>query len=73
VRPEHVALGADGEENCLKGRVLSSVYMGTHTQVQLAMGEESWSASLGPDISCAVGDEVWVRLPREHLWVLPPK
>ncbi len=73
VRPEHVALGADGEENCLKGRVLSSVYMGTHTQVQLAMGEESWSASLGPDISFAAGDEVWVRLPREHLWVLPPK
>jgi ABC-type Fe3+/spermidine/putrescine transport system ATPase subunit len=72
VRPEHVALGAEGGENCLKGRVLSSVYMGTYTQVQLAIGEDSWSASLGPDVTCAAGDEVWVRLPPEHLWALPP-
>jgi ABC-type Fe3+/spermidine/putrescine transport system ATPase subunit len=73
VRPEQVALGTEGEENCLRACILSSVYMGTHTQVQLAIGEATWSASLGPDDVCTQGDAVWVRLPREHLWLLPPE
>jgi hypothetical protein len=52
-------------------RVLSSIYMGTHTQVQLALGAATWWANFGPDAACAVGETLWVRLPGEHLWILP--
>jgi ABC-type Fe3+/spermidine/putrescine transport system ATPase subunit len=71
VRPEHVGAAEGSGENCVAARVLSSVYMGTHTQVQLALGTATWWANFGPDAAYAVGEELWVRLPGEHIWIMP--
>jgi putative spermidine/putrescine transport system ATP-binding protein len=75
VRPEHIVpLAGDvaSAKNSLAATVLSSVYMGTHTQVQLALHDAStWWASFGPETVCAPGEQVNVCLPAAHLWVLP--
>jgi ABC-type Fe3+/spermidine/putrescine transport system ATPase subunit len=80
VRPEHIGLAPAGRtagdstvQNCLPATVLGAVYMGTHTQVQLALGGATWWASLGPDAACAAGEQIAVVLPPEHLWVLSPE
>jgi ABC-type Fe3+/spermidine/putrescine transport system ATPase subunit len=72
VRPEHVAPADGPGVNCVAARVVSSVYMGTHTQAQLALGDATWWANFGADALCPLGDPMWVRLPPEHLWLLAP-
>jgi ABC-type Fe3+/spermidine/putrescine transport system ATPase subunit len=82
VRPEHIVpcSGSHDEEghagqNCLAATVVSSVYMGAATQVQLALGEDAagptWWAAFGPEAACAVGQKLRVHLPPAHLWLLP--
>ncbi|MEM7347809.1 MAG: ABC transporter ATP-binding protein [Chloroflexota bacterium] len=71
VRPEDVKLGAAAEENTLDATVKSTVYMGTHTQLQLEIGGQPWRVQGPADYARQPGDTVSVHLPEKRIWVLP--
>ncbi|MEM7127718.1 MAG: ABC transporter ATP-binding protein [Chloroflexota bacterium] len=71
VRPEDVLLDASNGTNLVNAHVKSSVYMGTHTQLQLEMGGETWQAHGAAGLQIHAGDLVSIRLPEESIWVLP--
>jgi len=71
VRPEDVLLNARGGANVVNAQVKSSVYMGTHTQLQLALGDATWQAHGSASLQVHNGDTIPVQLPQENIWVLP--
>lgn len=71
VRPEDVALNPTSGHNVVEARIVSTVYMGTHTQVQLDIGGASWQAHGSATEQLHAGETVSVRLPDESIWVLP--
>jgi len=71
VRPEDVMLNPTNGENIMDAQVKSSVYMGTHTQLQLDLGGEPWMAQGAANMLVTDGDSISVRLPEESIWVLP--
>ena len=72
VRPEDVELathGADGE-NVIVGRIESPIYMGSHTQLVVTLGDDTWQV-LGPaSLSANQGEAISLRLPPEHVWIV---
>jgi len=71
VRPEDIDLNpSEKHDNVLIAQVQSSVYMGTHTQLQLGLGSESWQAHGPSSLRVESGGTVTVRLPAENIWVL---
>lgn len=73
VRPEDVILKASSGANVVNAQVKSSVYMGTHTQLQLALGSATWQAHGSAGLQLHNGDTIPVQLPQENIWVLPQK
>lgn len=68
IRPEHVRLtGDDG----LRAQVEEAVYMGTHVRVRLRRTNLVLTAHVPAQRPIALGAEVGVELPKEHLWRLP--
>jgi ABC-type Fe3+/spermidine/putrescine transport system ATPase subunit len=76
VRPEELQLERQGDstvaDNTVRLQVVSSVYMGTYRQVQLAVADKLWLAQTPADLDVQPGDKVAVRLPASRIWVLPP-
>jgi putative spermidine/putrescine transport system ATP-binding protein len=72
VRPEDVHLEPQSDENLIKVKVLTRVYMGTYTQVQLDVAGETWLAHGAADFQAAVGDMIPIELPKSRIWLLPP-
>ncbi len=72
VRPEDIQMGGSGNGNDIPVRVLSSVYMGTHTQVIMDVAGQTWQALAEADLELA-DSEIRIGLPKKHIWVLPPE
>jgi ABC-type Fe3+/spermidine/putrescine transport system ATPase subunit len=69
VRPEHIALAPAHAHNALQASVLSTVYLDTHTQVQLQIAEQIWTAHLASGAApITPGQGVTLYLPAEHCW-----
>ncbi len=72
VRPEDVQLSpAPESKNQIPARVSANVYMGTHTQLQLEIGDETWYAHGPAELQVGAGTEITVQLPEERIWLLP--
>ena len=70
-RPETVALTDQGDgQNRLPATVLSTIYMGTHTQVFVQLADATWTVHAPPSATVNTGDQVFVELPKEHIWIL---
>jgi len=71
VRPENIGLASSIESNnVINAQVRSTVYMGTHTQLQLDVGGESWQAHGPSSLRVQPGEALPVHLPEESIWVL---
>ena len=71
VRPEDVRLVPNGGGNLLNARVLSQVYMGTHTQVLLDVQGQKWLAHGPADYHAVDGSTIPIQLPKSRIWLLP--
>ncbi|MDQ3249728.1 MAG: ABC transporter ATP-binding protein [Chloroflexota bacterium] len=71
VRPEAVQLNPVEGEPLLHLRVVASIYLGTHTQLQLQMADRIWQVHAPAHLRVQVGEEIGVRLPPEQIWLLP--
>ena len=72
VRPEDVHLEPQSDKNIIEAKVLTRVYMGTYTQVQLDVAGATWLAHGPADFQATVGETVPVELPISRIWLLPP-
>ena len=59
--------------NNIKATVKTSVYMGTHTQLQLDLAGQPWRAQGPADYIAQPGDTISVHLPERRIWLLPPE
>lgn len=73
VRPEDVQFASSGshDPNTIPAMILSSVYLGTYTQVLLQVGNRKWQAHGTADLNLRVGSEVRLLLPKQRIWLLP--
>ena len=70
-RPETLELSnRAGGENNLPATVTSAIYMGTHTQVFVQLADTTWTVHAPPSVTLDTGDQVFVELPKEHIWIL---
>ena len=70
-RPETVTLSNRmGGENRLRATVESAIYMGTHIQVFVLLGDATWTIHAPPSVTVKTGDRIFVDLPKEHIWIL---
>lgn len=88
IRPEKVRLADDdnkeikdlrGTENLLRGKVVTTAYIGSDTRVVLDLGgglrmrawEQNAISTLDPDAYYSAGDAVRIYIPKENTLVLP--
>jgi len=71
MRPEHVLLGGDATVNALQARVLSVLYLGTYSQVQVEIGGQIWTVNAPPDFTPPPNATLPLSLPPARLWLLP--
>jgi ABC-type Fe3+/spermidine/putrescine transport system ATPase subunit len=71
VRPEHLEIGEPHRANCIEATVLQAVYMGAYTQLQVTVGECSWSVQAPANLNVAPGDKISLHLPETRIWCLP--
>lgn len=71
VRPEEIELNSNLTDNRVSLQVVSSVYLGTYRQVQLAVDDKLWLTQAPADLNVAPGDKITVRLPASRIWLLP--
>lgn len=71
VRPEDVVIHPADGTNLINALIKSSVYMGTHTQLQLDVGGRTWQANIAASAQIQSGQQLSIRLPEEHIWVIP--
>jgi len=70
VRPEEIQLAAATGDNRVHLPVVSSIYMGAYTQVQLQVGDKLWQAHGPADLCVRPGEMIAVRLPPARIWLL---
>lgn len=72
IRPEAVELGGQGE-NVIIGRIISHVYMGTHTRYRIMAGDLEFHIVAPPDATQKFSDggEVPMKFPVEKIWLVP--
>lgn len=70
VRPENIQLYPTTNENQLQGAILSKVYMGTHTQLQIDLAGQIWHITASANSDVRVGDVMSIGLPKERIWLL---
>jgi ABC-type Fe3+/spermidine/putrescine transport system ATPase subunit len=74
IRPESVEMHLDGvSENSLPAKVISHVYVGTHTRYKVAVGDLELEVVTEPEAvrKYRDGDDVQLKLPVDKIWVLP--
>jgi len=71
VRPEEVQLvtGDTSQDNVVPATVTSLIYMGTHTQLVVEIGDASWQVHGPATLRVKEGDRIRLRLPRDHVWI----
>lgn len=72
VRPEEVQLVAEdaSQENVVPAVVTSLIYMGSHTQLAVTIGDAPWQIHAPAAFRADTGDTVQVRLPRDHVSIV---
>jgi thiamine transport system ATP-binding protein len=68
IRPEHIRIDGDAGR---RGRVLESVYAGTHVRLVVESEGRRLEVHVPPAGAPPAGQEVGLALPAEHLWALP--
>ena len=58
-------------ENSTIAVVEAAIYMGAYTQLLLRMGHVRWTANAPTTLMPQVGAAIRVKLPPEHIWLLP--
>ena len=71
VRPEDIELNTHETSNQVQVKLLSRVYMGTHTQLQLDLDGTTWQAHGPSDFQGQPGTMIPVQLPEKNIWLLP--
>ncbi len=71
VRPEDVVLTTTINENCIHGELITHVYMGTYSQLQLMVNGNRWLVNGPIRFAGNKGDTVNLHLPTEQIWLLP--
>jgi len=72
VRPEDVEISmqGSGQGNIVVARVKSPIYMGSHTELVVSIGDETWHVQGSASLAADEGDEIYLRLPPEHVWIV---
>ncbi|MDQ7026858.1 MAG: ABC transporter ATP-binding protein [Anaerolineae bacterium] len=71
VRPEEINLIPDSAENIIYGEVLTQVYMGTYSQMQLEVDGNQWLVHGPANFDAQVGNKIPLQLPEPRIWLLP--
>ena len=74
IRPEQIRfVDADGP-NTVCGHVQTQLYAGTFTRYRVSVGDHTLEALRSADLPGQIneGDEVYLHLPPDHIWLLPP-
>ena len=71
VRPEEIQLNPTTSDNVVQLPVVSSIYMGTYTQVHFLVDGKLWQAHAPADLRLPAGETIAVRLPAPRIWLLP--
>lgn len=71
VRPENIELNPTTSANQLQGTVLSTLYMGTHTQLQIDLDGQTWHITASANCGVRAGEVIPIRLPKERIWLWP--
>jgi ABC-type Fe3+/spermidine/putrescine transport system ATPase subunit len=71
IRPEHIGIQGESSENTLPGRVIDCVFRGEYIEYQVMVGKITIRARMSmPTTMFPQGEQVFVRLPREHLFAV---
>jgi len=72
VRPEDVEISTQGsgQGNTVVGQVESPIYMGSYTELLVSVGDETWQVQGPASLAAKEGDEIYLRLPTEHVWIV---
>jgi ABC-type Fe3+/spermidine/putrescine transport system ATPase subunit len=72
VRPEDVELSAEnsGQDNLVAGTVESLIYMGSHTQLVVRLGDATWHVQGSALLKANEGDQIYLRLPMARVWLV---
>ena len=72
IRPEEIELASAGSglDNLIPATVTSVIYMGSHTQLVVQVGESTWHVQGAAGLQATEGATVQLRLPIEHLWIV---
>ena len=72
VRPEEVRISpaSSDEENVVDAKVISLIYMGSYTQLQVTIGGEPWQVNGPATLRAREGDSIALQLPQEHIWLV---
>lgn len=75
IRPEDVEIAEADGPNVVTGRVIASVYVGTHSRLKVLVGETPINvvADASAVTSYDEGQEIRLFFPPQKLWVLPPE
>lgn len=73
VRPEDIATEADAEnkDNVVEAEVVANVYVGTRRRIVVSLGDLEWHLEAPADASFSQGERIYLRLPREKIWLFP--
>ena len=70
-RPETLRLSsALDNENSLAASVVTSIYMGTHTQLIVRLEDATWHVQAPPSTTVKEGDQIFIELPRSEIWII---
>jgi ABC-type Fe3+/spermidine/putrescine transport system ATPase subunit len=74
IRPENLRLGSDGE-NAVPARILSHIYVGTHTRFRVQSGDREFEivADAASVERFNDGEVLPLQLPRDRIWLVPPE
>lgn len=71
IRPEDIRLETAIPDNTIEAKVLTSVYMGAHTQLQVDVGGRTWRVRALADCDVQPGETALLHLPAGRIWLLP--
>jgi ABC-type Fe3+/spermidine/putrescine transport system ATPase subunit len=70
-RPETLRLSSGlNEQNSLAATVITSIYMGTHTQLIVQLEDATWHVQAPPSTTVKEGDQIFVELPTSEIWII---
>lgn len=73
VRPEQIIMDEPADQNCVTGRIMSIIYVGTYTRYKIMIGEHEIEVTRSGDFARTLneGDEISVYFPPNRIWVVP--